>query len=45
MRLPGREQRALDRIEQALVAEDPRLGVRFAFFTMLTRHEAIPEAP
>ena len=42
MRLPGREQRALDRIEQALAAEDPRLGVRFAFFTVLTRHEAIP---
>ncbi len=42
MSLPGCRQRALDGIERALVAEDPRLGVRFAFFTMLTRHEAIP---
>jgi hypothetical protein len=43
MSLPGCQQRALDRIEQALVAEDPRLGLRFAFFTRLTRHEAMPE--
>jgi hypothetical protein len=42
MRLPGRQQRALDRIEQTLVAEDPGLGSRFAVFTRLTRHEAMP---
>jgi hypothetical protein len=42
MRLPGCQQRALDRIEQALVAEDPGLGFRFAFFARLTRYEAIP---
>jgi Protein of unknown function (DUF3040) len=44
MRLPGCQQRALDRIEQALVAEDPGLGLRFASFARLTRHEAIPLA-
>ena len=43
MRLPGCRQRALDRIGQSLAAEDPGLGMRFAFFTMLTRHEAMPE--
>jgi hypothetical protein len=43
MSLPGCRQRALDRIEQALVAEDPRLGSRFAVFTMLTRHEPMSE--
>jgi hypothetical protein len=37
------QRRALDRIEQALVAEDPGFGAWFAFFTMLTRHEAMPE--
>jgi hypothetical protein len=42
MRLPGCQQRALDRIEQALVAEDPGLGLRFAFFARLTRYEAVP---
>ncbi len=42
MSLPGRRQRALNRIGQTLVAEDPGLGLRFAFFTMLTRHEAMP---
>ena len=42
MKLPGCRQRALDRIEQTLVAEDPGLGLRFAVFTRLTRHEAIP---
>ena len=40
--LPGRRQRALDRIEQALVAEDPGLGLRFAFFATLTRYEEMP---
>ena len=42
MSLPGRRQRALDRIGRRLVAEDPGLGLRFAFFTRLTRHEAMP---
>lgn len=42
MMLPGRQQRALERIEQTLVAEDPGLGLRFRVFTRLTRHEAIP---
>lgn len=42
MRLPGCQHRALDRIEQALIAEDPGLGLRFAFFARLTRYEAIP---
>jgi hypothetical protein len=41
MNLPGRHQRA--RIEHRLAAEDPGLSMRFAFFTMLTRHEAMPE--
>jgi hypothetical protein len=40
--LPACRQRALDRIAQVLVAEDPGLGMRFAVFTRLTRHEAIP---
>jgi len=39
---PGRQQRALDRIGQRLVAEDPGLGLRFEFFARLTRHEAVP---
>jgi hypothetical protein len=43
MSLPGRQQRALNQIAQALVAEDPGLGLRFAFFARLTQHEAIPE--
>jgi hypothetical protein len=42
MSLPGRRQRVLDGIEQALVTDDPGLGLRFAFFAQLTRHEAIP---
>ena len=36
------QQQALDRIGQTLVAEDPGLGSRFAFFARLTRHEAMP---
>jgi hypothetical protein len=40
--LPGREQRALDRIGHRLAAEDPGLGLRLALFTRLTRHEAMP---
>lgn len=42
MSLPGSRQRALLRIEQTLVAEDPGLGLRFAFFTRLTRHDTLP---
>jgi len=42
MRLPAYQQRALERIEHTLVAEDPGLESRFAVFTMLTRHEAMP---
>jgi hypothetical protein len=41
--LPGRQQRTLNQIAQALVAEDPGLGLRFAFFARLTGHEAMPE--
>jgi hypothetical protein len=43
MSLPGRQQRALDRIGRRLAAEDARLCMRFAFFTMLTRQETMPE--
>ena len=42
MSLPAYRQRALGRIEQRLTAEDPDLGLRFAFFAMLTPHEALP---
>jgi hypothetical protein len=42
MSLPGRERRALNRIGRRLAAEDPRFGLRFAFFTTLTRHDAMP---
>jgi hypothetical protein len=42
MGLPACQQRALGRIEQTLVAEDPDLGLRFAVFARLTRHEAMP---
>ncbi len=42
IRLPGGQQRALDRIGHRLATEDPRLSLRFAFFTTLTRHEAMP---
>src|SRR5271166_485720 len=41
--LPCCRQRALDRIGQTLVAEDPGLGLRFAVFTRLTRNEMIPQ--
>jgi hypothetical protein len=40
--LPVWQRRSLDRIEQTLVAEDPGLGLRFAVFARLTRHEAMP---
>lgn len=43
MSLPRSRQRALDRIGHILAAEDPCLRSRFAFFTMLTRHEPMPE--
>jgi hypothetical protein len=42
MSLPAGQQRALERIEQTLTAEDPRLGSLFAVFTRLTRNEALP---
>lgn len=42
MSLPARQQRALDRIEKTLLADDPRLGSMFAIFTRLTWHEAMP---
>jgi hypothetical protein len=42
LKLPGCRQRALDRIEQALVSEDPGLCLRFVFFARLTRHETMP---
>jgi hypothetical protein len=42
MSLPGCRQRTLAGIEQTLVGEDPGLGLRFAVFTRLTRHEAVP---
>jgi hypothetical protein len=43
MSLPGGQRRALDRIGHSLVAEDPGLGLRFAFFATLTRDEAMPQ--
>jgi Protein of unknown function (DUF3040) len=43
MSLPHSRQRALDQIGQSLAAEDPGLGMRFGFFTMLTRHEPMPD--
>ena len=42
MSLPARQQRALDRIEKTLLADDPRFGSLFAIFTRLTWHEAMP---
>jgi hypothetical protein len=42
MSLPGGQQRALDQIGHRLAAEDPGLGLRFAYFARLTRHEAMP---
>ncbi len=43
MMLPGCRHQALDRIGKTLVSEDPGLGLRFAVFARLTRHEAIPD--
>jgi len=42
MSLPACQQRALDRIEQTLVREDPALGLRFAVFARLARDDAMP---
>lgn len=42
MSLPARQQRALERIDQTLATEDPRLGSLFAVFTRLSRNEALP---
>jgi hypothetical protein len=42
MTMPRRRQQALDQIGHSLAVEDPGLGLRFAFFTMLTRDEAMP---
>ncbi len=42
MSLPASQQRALDRIEQTLVADDPGLGLRFAIFTRLARGDPMP---
>jgi hypothetical protein len=42
MILPRNRRRALDQIGHRLSAEDPGLVMRFAFFTMLTRHGAMP---
>ncbi len=37
-----RQRRALDRIEKALLAGDPRLGSLFAIFARLTWHDVMP---
>jgi hypothetical protein len=42
MSLPASEERALTRIEQTLLARDPRLKSLFAIFTRLTLQEAMP---
>jgi hypothetical protein len=42
MSLPACRQRALNRIEQTLVAEDPGLGSRFALFNRLTLDKEMP---
>lgn len=42
MSLPMRQQRALNRIEKALLAGDPRLGSLFAIFARLTWHDVMP---
>jgi hypothetical protein len=40
--LPACQQRALDRIESALQACEPRFASMFAIFTRLARDEAVP---
>jgi hypothetical protein len=42
MRWPGRQRRVLSRLEKRLLVEDRRLGSMFAFFTKLSRGEAMP---
>jgi len=42
MSLPARQQRALDRIDQTLAVDDPRLGSMFAIFARLTLDEPMP---
>jgi hypothetical protein len=42
MSLPARQQRALDRIDQKLAVDDPRLGSMFATFTRLTLDQPMP---
>jgi hypothetical protein len=42
MSLPASEERALTRIEQMLLARDPRLKSLFTIFTRLTGQEAMP---
>jgi hypothetical protein len=44
MRWPGRQQRLLNRVNKQLLADDPRLDSMFAFFTKLTREDAMPPA-
>jgi hypothetical protein len=42
MSLPARQQQALDKIELALQAADPKLKAMFATFARLTSREAMP---
>ncbi len=42
MSLPAGQQRALNRIEKTLADDDFGLGPRFAIFTSLVSHEAMP---
>ncbi|HEY1346851.1 MAG TPA: hypothetical protein VGF54_17835 [Streptosporangiaceae bacterium] len=42
MTLPACQQRALDGIESALQAREPRLASMFAIFTRLAKDEAVP---
>ncbi len=42
LKLRGREQRTLDRIEKPLVASDPRLESMFAIFATMVRCEPMP---
>jgi hypothetical protein len=42
MSLPAAQQRALNRIEKTLASDDFGLGPRFAIFTSMVGHEAMP---
>jgi len=42
MSLPARQQRVLDRIEDALKRREPRLASMFAIFNRLNIHERLP---